>query len=123
MHSKASLLTLDCAEGSYSIYCTAKQGLWAANSQKTQTSLWLNDRLRERVVWYLISARILFSLVGAEGIGFWFQPAWSLCACGQRAANVFHLVGVSVSAKQPKDMAQNIIYSYYGGTNLTLFNG
>ena len=123
MHSKASLLTLGCTEGRYSIYCTAKQGLWAANSQKTQTSLWLNDRLRERVVWYLISARILFSLVGAEGIGFWFQPAWSLCACGQSAANVFHLVGVSVSAKQPKDMAQNIIYSSYGGTSLTLFNG
>ena len=69
MHNKASLLTVGCAEGKYSIYCKVKQGLWAANSQKTQTSLWVNDRVRERVVWYLISSWILFSLVGAEVIG------------------------------------------------------
>ena len=71
MHSKASLLTLGCAEGKYSIYCKVKQGLRATNSQKTQTSLWVNHRVRERVVWYLISSWISFSLVGAEVI--WSQ--------------------------------------------------
>ena len=33
---------------------------------------------------------------------FWFQLVWGLCACGQHTVNFFHLMGVSVSAKQLK---------------------
>ena len=47
---------------------------------------------------------------------FWSQPIWGLCACGQHAINFFHLVGVLVSAKLPKDMVQDIIYRPWGGT-------
>ena len=42
---------------------------------------------------------------------FWFQPVWGLHAGGEHAVNFFHMVGVLVSAKQLKDMAQDIIYS------------
>ena len=42
---------------------------------------------------------------------FLFQLIWGLHAGGQHAVNLFHLVEVSVSAKQLKDMAQDIIYS------------
>ena len=44
---------------------------------------------------------------------FWFQPFWGLCACGQHTVNFSHLVGVSVSAKQLKDIVMCIIW---GGT-------
>ena len=33
-----------------------------------------------------------------------FQPVWTLCAFGQHVVNFSHLVGVSVSAKQLKDI-------------------
>ena len=33
---------------------------------------------------------------------FWLQAVWGLCAGGQHAGNFFHVVGVSVSAKQLK---------------------
>ena len=35
--------------------------------------------------------------------------SWSLGVCDQYAINFFHLVGVSVSAKPLKEMAQDII--------------
>ena len=35
---------------------------------------------------------------------FWLQPVWDLHACGQRTVNFSHLVGISVSAKQLKDI-------------------
>ena len=34
---------------------------------------------------------------------------WGLCAWGQHAADVFPAVGVSVSAEQLRDMAQNTV--------------
>ena len=39
---------------------------------------------------------------------FWFQLVWGLRACGQHAVNFSHLAGVSVSAKQLKDIVMNI---------------
>ena len=33
--SKVNLLTLGCGEGKCSVYCKAKQRVWAANVQKT----------------------------------------------------------------------------------------
>ena len=39
---------------------------------------------------------------------FWFQPVWGLHACGQQTVNFSHLVGVSVSAKQLKDIVMCI---------------
>ena len=39
---------------------------------------------------------------------FRFQPVWVLRACGQHAVNLSHLVGVSVSAKQLKDIVMCI---------------
>ena len=47
---------------------------------------------------------------------FRLQTVWGPSACGQHAVNFFHLVGVLMSAKQLKDMTQNIIYSPRGGT-------
>ena len=41
---------------------------------------------------------------------FWFQPVWVLHACGQHAVNFFHLGGLSVPAKQLKNVAQTSIY-------------
>ena len=35
---------------------------------------------------------------------------WSLCACGSMQLNFLHQMGVSVSAKYLKDMAQDIIF-------------
>ena len=35
---------------------------------------------------------------------FWFQQVWGLRACGQHTVNISHPVGVSVSAKQLKDI-------------------
>ena len=54
---------------------------------------------------------------------FWFQPVWGLPACEQHEVNVFHVVGVSVSAT--KDMAHIIIYNAWGGTKgpWVCFNG
>ena len=40
---------------------------------------------------------------------FWFQPVWGLRACGQHRVNLFHLVEVSVSAKQLKDVLMCIL--------------
>ena len=42
-----------------------------------------------------------------------FQPVWALCACGQHVVNFSHLVGVSVSAKQLKDV---VVCIPWGGT-------
>ena len=41
---------------------------------------------------------------------FWFQPIWGLCTGGQHIVSFFYLMGVLISAKQLKDMAQDIIY-------------
>ena len=40
--------------------------------------------------------------MGVKIINLWFQLVWGLHACGQYAVNFFHLVGVSVYAKQLK---------------------
>ena len=45
-----------------------------------------------------------------------FLVPWGLHVYGQFATNFFHLVGVSVSAKQLKDLAQNVINSPRGRT-------
>ena len=39
---------------------------------------------------------------------FWFQPVWGVRACGQHTVNFPHLVGVSVSAEQLKDIVMCI---------------
>ena len=38
----------------------------------------------------------------------WVHPVWGLCACGQQTVNFSHLMGVSVSAKQLKDVVMCI---------------
>ena len=48
---------------------------------------------------------------GSTSSTFWFQPVWSLCACGQPLVNFFHLVRVSLCK-----IAQDIIYSPWGRT-------
>ena len=40
----------------------------------------------------------------SASLTFWFQLVWGLCACGQHTVNFSHLVRVSVSAKQLKDI-------------------
>ena len=56
---------------------------------------------------------------------FWFQPAWGLHACGQHTVNFFHLLEVSVSAKQLKE--HGLEYCPHSlrknEKSLTLFNG
>lgn len=78
------------------------------------------DGVREKVKGCVIS--LCTSLVGwrrgngvvaqeSQSSAFRFQPVWGLRAGGQHAANFFHLVGVVVSAKQLKNMSQDIINS------------
>lgn len=45
------------------------------------------------------------------GPTFWFQRVRGVRAGGQRTVNFPHLVGVSASATQLEEMAQNILYS------------
>ena len=65
----------------------------------------------------VISLWTFFWLVGDEIIGSHHpqpsgsQSLWDLCACEQHIVNFFHLMGILVSPKQLKDMAQNIIYN------------
>ena len=40
---------------------------------------------------------------------FWFQTVWGLHACGKYAVNFFHLMRVSVAAKQLKDTVVYIL--------------
>ena len=56
--------------------------------------------------------------LGINIINLWFQPVWVLHACGQHAVNFFHLGGLSGSAKQLKDVAQNIFYSPWRGAKV-----
>ena len=80
----------------------------------------VKGKVRERVTGCTISSWTSFWLVGDEdrvmfqesqSSTFWFQPVWGLRAGGQHAVNLFYLVRVLVSAKQLKDMAQDILYS------------
>lgn len=72
----------------------------------------------------LISLWTLFWRVGGKRETFgesasptsWFQPVCGLWACRLHSVNSSHLAGVLVSAKQLEDMAQDIIYSFWGGT-------
>ena len=52
---------------------------------------------------------------------FWFQLVSGLCACGQYAVHFFHLLKVSVSAKQLKGMAQEVPWlCFMDKTNIIL---
>jgi len=55
--------------------------------------------VREKVAGCMISSRTLFALVGSEVIRSQHP------SCGTQTFNFFHLVLVSVSAKDSKDMA------------------
>ena len=46
--NKASLLTPGCGEGKCSIYCKAKQGVWATNVQKARTSPFTKRYFKDR---------------------------------------------------------------------------
>ena len=65
------------------------------------------------------SARVDSSLTGWWW-GWWYfchhLLVWGLHSGGQQAVNFFHLVGVSVPARQLKDMTLGIIYSPWGET-------
>ena len=85
----------------------------------------LKTTLELRVAGYVIGLWPFFWLVGDKVIFqefqssvFWLQPVWSLSACSQHVIHTFHLVEGSVlgSAKQPKDIGQDISYSSWGGT-------
>lgn len=56
---------------------------------------------------------------------YWFQLVWVHVLLVGNVVNVSQLMGVLVSAKKFKAMAQDVIYSPYGGTkiSLTLFQG
>ena len=81
-------------------------------------------KVRERVSECLISLWTSFWLVGGEVTGWYFGsqhiillvPTSLESVCWWSALNFFHLVHALVSAKQLKDMAQDIIYSPWGGT-------
>ena len=73
------------------------------------------DRVRDQLIHILLIGWWLGNRESTPST-FLFQPGWGLQACGQHAVNFFHLMGISVSAKQLKGMAQNIIYSPRGGT-------
>ena len=50
-HSKANLLTPDCDEGKYSVYCRAKQGEQTAHAQKTQTPDGFQGKVFKGNIW------------------------------------------------------------------------
>ena len=47
---------------------------------------------------------------------FWFQPVWGPRVRGQHTVNFFHLMGLSVSAKQLKGHGSEYYLSPWGGT-------
>ena len=98
--------------------CQARSmGHWCS---KDPTPHWLSgkvlkDRVRERVAGCVHYQLVHNSLIGwwwgnwkSTISTFWFQSVWGLHVCGQHAFNFFHLVGVSVSAKQLGILSQNI---------------
>lgn len=133
--SKTNLLSQDSGEGKYSVYLQGtKQGKWAANAQRTQTPCWFylqrifKDDIKGESHWvcdWLMTIlligwcwgdRVIFQEF--QSLVFWLQPVWGLGACSQHVIHTFYLVEGSVlgSAKQPKDIGQDIIYSSWGGT-------
>ena len=118
-HSKTNLPTPGGGEGKGCV-TQGQEGVWAANVQKTW--LWLNFReMFLKTEWgtglpSAWSAPKHFSDItwcwwGVNITNFLIPTSLGSPACGQQAVDVFHQVGVSVSAKQLTDMAQNITYS------------
>ena len=77
------------------------------------------------VVWSAASWLFSVQLVFSSRVGFFpflwgqFSELWQLASwlqSGHHAVNFFHLVGVSVSISQLKDVSQNIAYSPGRGT-------
>lgn len=114
--SKASLLTLGGGEGRCSLSCKAEQGAKAAHARKTgRISGWGGERQPGN--------GFLIGWWGnrASTSAFWLPPLQGLCAWGQHAADFFHLLGTSNSAKQPEDMSRNIICSPWRGAEVPYF--
>ena len=122
--SKAYLLMLDCGEGQCSIYCKAKQSVWAANAQKDWTPHWLLGKGFQRQG-KGESCEVLDQLVDILLIGwwwhnqestsstFWFQLVWGLHVHGHHAVNSFHLMGVLISVKQLKNVCQVLSFMFF----------
>ena len=83
-----------------------REGIFKDGVISSCTILWLVDGE--------VTNKVMFQ--GSQTPTFWFHLAWGLCAGGQHSVNFLHLVGVLVSAKQLKDMAQDIIYGPWEGT-------
>ena len=114
VHNKANLLTSGCGEGKCSVCCRAPSKesrqlvLRRPNHPESFQGKVFKDRIREG--WCGVCDQLMdILLIGwwwgnqeSTSSTFWFQPVWGLRACGQQTVNFFHLVGVSVSAKQLK---------------------
>ena len=76
-------------------------------------------RVREMVVGWVMRSWTFFGLAGGEvtrgqhlqSSGSSWSGVWGLCICDQHTVNFSYLLRVSESAKELKDMTQNIIYS------------
>ena len=86
MHSNANLLTLDCGEGTYGVYCKVSN---KGSNKNRQLMLKRPDvpsgfqgrafkgKLRERVTRYLIKSWTFFSLVDGGETGWYFRSQHS----------------------------------------------
>ena len=118
--SAADLLTPGCGEGKCSVYCKTSQSKengqlkfksprcegegCGGRGQLTCSSL---------IGWWWGNSMMFLEFQPST---LWLHSLQGLCACRQHAVKFFRLVGVWVSAKQLKNVAQNIIYSPWGGT-------
>ena len=127
-HSKVNLLSLGYSEGKCSIYCryqARSPGQLVLKKPKLPEDFQGNvfkDMVRERdcgVCDQLVDILLIGWWWGnreSTSSTFWFQPVWSLRACGQHTVKFFHLLEVSVSAKQLKGFGSENYLSPWGGT-------
>ena len=119
------------------IHYEAKHGDQATYAQKTWNfpldflGRIFKVRVRERLTECVVSLGTILWLVDGEVTRWWFENlnhqhsgsnqkiVSDLYVCGQCAVNIFYIVGVLVSAKLLKDLAQNIICRLWVGTEGT----
>ena len=101
------------------VSCTGRQILYYCTTWRWFQGTVFKDRMRGRVSGSLIISTTSFWLVvvrssGANTINILIPVRMGFC--DQHSINFFQVVRVLVSAKQLKDILQNIIYSSGGGT-------
>ena len=94
-----------------------------SNSPKALKEVF-KDNARERItgcviiwcitLWFVDGNQVIFQ--ESQSSTFWFQLVWGLRVGSQHVVDFLHLMGVLLSAKPFKDMAQDITVSPWRGT-------